>query len=93
MSNLPNSTSDRIKVYPNEYLDSIVHNRTTTRLLQNDLYLETQITGNAVFVSPPSGVSDIGNSNEISIDTNGYLYVYAPTTSGNWGRITMDYGW
>ena len=93
MSNLPNSTDDRIKVYPNEYVDSIVHNRTTTRLLQNDIYLETQISGGIILTSIPSGVNAPGNLNEISYDTSGHLYVYAPCVSGNWGRITMSYGW
>lgn len=45
-SNLPNSTNESVRIFPNEYVTNQVVNRVHNRLLDNDLYLESLIDGN-----------------------------------------------
>lgn len=44
------------------------------------------------FVDPPSATTASGEPNQIAVSGQ-YLYVYNPSGSLNWGRISLDYGW
>ncbi len=68
MSNLPNSSKDKIKVYPNEYITNSTINRPNLRLLENDLYLENLVSGYDSSVL--SSLSSQVNTNESIIDAN-----------------------
>ena len=88
-SNLPNQTND-LKVFPNEYIDSVTLNRPFTRLLVNDKYLEEILATAAVFTDVPSGITAPGVDGQIAVDDT-YLYIYSPKGTDNWPRIELDY--
>lgn len=81
---LPNREADKIKVFPDEYINNITINRPNLRLLENDKYLEGMISASPV----PSGNSAPGEEGQWSIDEN-YVYFYVNDTWG-WGRVTID---
>ena len=79
---LPNGDFDKIKVYPNEYINNITVNRPNGRLLENDLYLLSLIEGTVV----PTSSTSPGTLGDKAIDEN-YVYFYTGT---KWGRIELD---
>lgn len=82
---LPNSDEDKIKVYPNEYINNITVNRGILRLLANDLYLESII--NNIPVEPPEHNGSTGYAGQWAVDSN---YVYFCISDHNWGRVALD---
>ena len=80
---LPNEEFDKIKVYPNEYINNITVNRPNARLLENDLYLDSKfpISGDVPVTSSVSG--ELG---QIRVDDS-FLYIY---NGIQWGRIPLD---
>jgi hypothetical protein len=85
MALLPNGDLEKLKVYPNEYINNITINRGIVRLLENDIYLLKLITG-GVLVPPPTSSSDPGELGDKAID-NAYVYFHNGT---QWGRIALD---
>jgi hypothetical protein len=82
---LPNDSLDKIKVYPNEYINNITINRGNSRLLENDKYLYALITA-LRFQPVPATTTSPGLSGDRAIDNN-FLYFHNGT---QWGRIALD---
>jgi hypothetical protein len=79
---LPNSDFNKIKVYPNEYINNITINRPNGRLLDNDLFLYNLMISNVT----PATSDDPGELGERRIDED-YVYFY---TGAKWVRIALD---
>jgi len=87
---LPNDSLDKVKVYPNEYIDNISVNRSLARLFSNDEYL---FENTIKIVDAPSGVDASGNTGDIALSGD-MLYAYSPVSSGElWGRVQLSYSW
>ena len=87
MSNLPNSTDEKIKVYPNEYITNITMNRPNLRLLDNDKYLENLVSGYDETVL--DGLSGEVINNAAAITTNaGDIVTNAAGIASNVSDIT-----
>ena len=87
---LPNGNQEKIKVYPNEYINNITINRSNLMLLENDIYLLELIEAGglalAAYVNVPSSSTDSGSLGEKAIDES-FIYFYTGT---KWARSPID---
>jgi hypothetical protein len=74
MSNLPNSTDQTVRIFPNEYVNNQVVNRVHHRLLENDLYLEgllgSATSGHITAINGLSGGGKMQDNPVIGLDIN-----------------------
>jgi hypothetical protein len=96
---LPNQDEKNVKLAPNEYINNVTINRGILRLLENDKFLLSLITGTSgdttfvEYVSVPSHSAAPGKPGQIASDGT-YLYVYQENGAGKvWGRIALDFNW
>ena len=84
---LPNQNPNRIRVYPNEYINNITTNRPNLRLLANDIAINSKLialfeylgislsgeisAGVVNIVTPPTSVSAEGDYGDISLQMTG----------------------
>ena len=69
---LPNNDITKLKIYQNEYVNTSTINRSTIRLLENDSYLDNELSGKASLIDFDNHVND----NSIHKPSNG-ITLYA----------------
>lgn len=80
---LPNGDRNKMKVYPDEYINNITVNRTNLRLLDNDIYLEGLVNA----AVPESGM-DAGVPGMTAVDEE-WAYFYVSAEFG-WVRCPVE---